>query len=122
MEVSTASIRFLTTVFMNLNYWEVYNLLNKKPVLYHFLNLIEFDLNDCYTRFINDYQRFTYDKITQPTVKSRSRSKVTKKRKVKGDSDFAGSNTATATTSVTTPDANTSHEGKQHRSEAFFLP
>lgn len=120
MEVSTASIRFLTTVFMNLNYWEVYNLLNKKPVLYHFLNLIEFDLNDCYTRFINDYQRFTYDKITQPTVKSRSRSKVTKKRKVKGDSDFAGSNTATATTSVTTPDANTSHEGKQHRSEAFF--
>ena len=84
------------------------------------MNLIEFDLNDCYTRFINDYQRFTYDKITQPTVKSRSRSKVTKKRKVKGDSDFAGSNTATATTSVTTPDANTSHEGKQHRSGSIF--
>ena len=120
MEISTASIRFLTTVFMNLNYWEVYNLLNKKPVLYHFLNLIEFDLNECYTRFINDYQRFTYEKITQPTVKSRNKSKATKKRKLKGDSDFAGSNTATATTSVTTPDANGPHGEKQQRSEAFF--
>ena len=81
LEVSTVCIRFLSTVFMNLNYWEVYNLLIKKPVLYHFLTLINFDLNECYTRFINDYSKFAYNKIQQPSVlKSRNKSRMAKRK------------------------------------------
>ena len=84
IEVSTATIRFLTTVVMNLNYWEIYNLLNWKPVIYHFLNLINFDLNECYRKFISDYQNFTYDKVPQPSVapKVKSRTRVRKRKRL----------------------------------------
>ncbi|KAI3402408.2 hypothetical protein KGF56_004816 [Candida oxycetoniae] len=80
IEISTACIRFLTTVVMNLNYWEIYNLLNWKPVLYHFLTLINFDLNDCYRKFINDYQTFSYDKVKRPIAAPRTRGRVKSRR------------------------------------------
>lgn len=58
--VSTLAIRFLTSVVMTLNYWELYNLLRWKPAIYQFLSLIQFDLNDCYARFVRDYLKYVY--------------------------------------------------------------
>ncbi|EGW33623.1 uncharacterized protein SPAPADRAFT_136386 [Spathaspora passalidarum NRRL Y-27907] len=83
LEIATKTIRFLTSVIMNLNYWEIYNLLNWKPVIYHFLTVINFDLNDCYTQFINDYQKFSYSKVHQPLPRPRERSRKTRRSKVK---------------------------------------
>lgn len=60
MEVATHTIRFLTTVVMALNYWEVYNLLRWRPALYQFLTLIDFDFNECYARFIRDYHDYAH--------------------------------------------------------------
>ncbi|ODV64948.1 hypothetical protein HYPBUDRAFT_115173 [Hyphopichia burtonii NRRL Y-1933] len=60
VELATRTIRFLTNVIMSLNYWEIYNLLSWKPAIYHFLNLIHFDLNDCYSRFIKDYATYSF--------------------------------------------------------------
>lgn len=58
--VATLTIRFLTTVIMSLNYWEIYNLLQWKPAMYQFLTLIHFDLNECYSRFVRDYLKYSY--------------------------------------------------------------
>lgn len=60
LELATAAIRFLTAVIMHLNYWEIYNLLRWRPSIYCFLELIKFDLHDCYARFMRDYQRFAF--------------------------------------------------------------
>ncbi|KAL6452676.1 FGR15 Filamentous growth regulator 15 [Candida maltosa Xu316] len=116
LEISTAAIRFLTTVFMNLNYWEVYNLLIKKPILYHFLNLINFDLNDCYINFINDYSKFTYTKIQQAAIRSRSKSKITKRRK--GKSGSTGPSGTGSTMLIA--EENMTPEERAQRSQAFF--
>ncbi|CAK9440455.1 uncharacterized protein LODBEIA_P45550 [Lodderomyces beijingensis] len=81
MAISTAAIRFLTTVVMNLNYWEIYNLLNWKPVLYHFLNLINFDLNESYRKFISDYQNYSYDQVQQPIAAPRTRTRLRSRKR-----------------------------------------
>ncbi|CAI5756776.1 unnamed protein product [Candida verbasci] len=80
VEISTLSIRYLTTVFMNLNYWEIYNLLTWKPSIYHFLKLIHFDLDECYQKFLKDYSNYSYDKVAQPIIKKRIR--LTKRRRL----------------------------------------
>lgn len=66
MALATRTIRFLTSIVMNLNYWEVYNLLLWKPSLHRFLLVIHFDLDDCYARFIKDYARFNYKQLLMP--------------------------------------------------------
>lgn len=58
--LSCESIKFLTTVIMGLNYWELYNLLSWKPAIYHFLSVIQFDLSLCYEKFLNDYSKYNY--------------------------------------------------------------
>lgn len=58
VNVATIAVRFLTTVMMTLNYWEIYNLLRWRPAIYQFLILIKFDFSDCYTRFLRDYEYF----------------------------------------------------------------
>ncbi|KAI5953890.1 hypothetical protein CANMA_004729 [Candida margitis] len=90
LEISTITIRFLTTVFMNLNYWELYNLLTWKPVIYHFLNLIGLDIHECYQKFLNDYEYYSYNKVKQPLAlpRSRVRSRKRKIRKMIDDSDM----------------------------------
>lgn len=60
MELATLTIRFLTSVIMNLNYWELYNLLQWKPVIYQFLTLINYDINECYADFIKNYGKYAY--------------------------------------------------------------
>ncbi|KAF8000672.1 hypothetical protein HF325_004461 [Metschnikowia pulcherrima] len=71
MEVATHTIRFLTTVVMALNYWEIYNLLRFRPAIYQFLTLIHFDLNECYARFLREYQEYTHrqENIPQSTLR-----------------------------------------------------
>lgn len=64
MTLSSHSIKFLTNVVYKLNYWEIYNLLIWKPTLYHFLNLVQFDLNDCYQKFLTDYNSYNYQQET----------------------------------------------------------
>lgn len=68
VDLGTRTIRFLTSLMMALNYWEVYNLLVWKPAIYRFLQIIRFDLNDCYRRFISDYARFNYTRVNQPNA------------------------------------------------------
>lgn len=58
VEVASLTVRFMATVMMSLNYWEVYNLLRWKPTIYQFLVLIKFDLAECYARFLRDYSSF----------------------------------------------------------------
>lgn len=58
--LASHTIRFLTTVIMSLNYWELYNLLQWKPAIYQFLSLIHFDMNECYASFIRDYGKHSY--------------------------------------------------------------
>lgn len=82
LDISTSTIRFLTTVFMNLNYWELYNLLSWKPVIYHFLNLIGLDIHECYQKFLNDYEYYSYEKVKQPLALPRSRVRA-RKRKIR---------------------------------------
>ncbi|KAM9894208.1 hypothetical protein OXX69_011439 [Metschnikowia pulcherrima] len=71
MEVATHTIWFLTTVVMALNYWEIYNLLRFRPAIYQFLTLIHFDLNECYARFLREYQEYTHkqENISQSTLR-----------------------------------------------------
>ncbi|KAK6461096.1 putative zinc finger protein [Scheffersomyces coipomensis] len=66
VDISTKTIRFLTNILMSLNYWEIYNLLIWKPVIYHFLSVIHFDINECYKKFIRDYSYYEYKKLSQP--------------------------------------------------------
>lgn len=73
VDLSTKTIRFLTNIIMNLNYWELYNLLSIKPAIYHFLSVIQFDLNECYAQFIRDYEKFNYTKVSQPEPIPRSK-------------------------------------------------
>jgi len=75
VDVSTKTIRFLTKIIMNLNYWEIYNLLNWKPAIYHFLSVIHFDLNECYMNFIKEYSKFNFNKLTQPSILRKGRNK-----------------------------------------------
>lgn len=83
MEVSTLTIRFLTSVMMNLNYWEVYNLLQWKPAIYQFLMLIQFDLSECYARFIKGYLKYSYRQTQLPEdAVNRAAELQNKKRRV----------------------------------------
>lgn len=76
VELSTRSIRFLTMLMMSLNYWELYNLLNWKPAIYHFLTLIQFDLHECYAKFIRDYSKFKYNEtVSNLQIRTRSRTR-----------------------------------------------
>lgn len=68
MELATVTIRLLTSVVMNLNYWELYNLLQWKPAIYQFLTLIKFDLNECYAQFVKDYHKYAYKPYTIPEL------------------------------------------------------
>lgn len=84
VELATKTIRFLTNVIMSLNYWEIYNLLSWKPSIYHFLNIIHFDLNDCYSRFLKDYSKFNYKQsndIIARVSKAKLKAKLKAKRK-----------------------------------------
>lgn len=65
VDFATRTVRFLTDIIMRLNYWEIYNLLVWKPALYKFLQLINFDMNECYTRFLKDYSAYTFAKAEQ---------------------------------------------------------
>ena len=41
LSVSTVAVRFLTSLFMSLNYWQTYNLMLWKPAVAHFLQVIQ---------------------------------------------------------------------------------
>ncbi|GEQ67548.1 hypothetical protein JCM33374_g1213 [Metschnikowia sp. JCM 33374] len=82
MEVATHTIRFLTTLVMDLNYWEIYNLLRWRPAIYQFLMLINFDLHECYTRFIREYQNYTYkQEEIEEQVLYKAKDDATRKRR-----------------------------------------
>lgn len=81
--VATLTIRFLTTVIMSLNYWELYNLLQWKPAIYQFLTLIHFDLNECYSRFVRDYSKYSYHQSS--IARSELHSAAIRKEKNKRD-------------------------------------
>lgn len=66
LEVANVTIAFLSSVILNLNYWELYNVLQWQPAIYQFLTLINFDLNECYSRFVNDYKKYAYKQGTIP--------------------------------------------------------
>lgn len=68
IELATMTIRLLTSVVMNLNYWELYNLLQWKPAIYQFLTLINFDLNECYLQFVKNYQKYAYKQYAIPEL------------------------------------------------------
>lgn len=63
---ATSVMRYLTTVLMALNYWELYNLLNWKPAIYQFLDLIGLDLHEYYSRFVRDMKSFEYEEPEVP--------------------------------------------------------
>lgn len=82
VDLSTKTIRFLTNVIMSLNYWELYNLLKWKPSIYHFLSIIQFDLNECYAKFIKDYTKYNYNQIiSDENVKIKAKNKRPKSKK-----------------------------------------
>lgn len=82
VELSTKTIRFLTNVIMNLNYWELYNLLSWKPSIYHFLSLIQFDLNECYAKFLRDYSEYNHNQISfSEDTEQKTKNKKQKTRK-----------------------------------------
>lgn len=82
VDLSTRTIRFLTNLIMNLNYWELYNLLTWKPSIYHFLSIIQFDLNECYAKFIEDYSKYKYDQASlNQTIKLKGKTKRPKSKK-----------------------------------------
>lgn len=56
--IATLCVRFLTTLMMSLNYWELYNLLQWRPAIYQFLVLIKLDLSESYRRLLRDYKYF----------------------------------------------------------------
>lgn len=82
VDLSTKTIRFLTNLIMSLNYWELYNLLTWKPSIYHFLSIIQFDLNECYAKFIKDYSRYKYNQTSSDeNVKLKTKNKRPKSKK-----------------------------------------
>lgn len=93
VDLSTKTIRFLTNLIMSLNYWELYNLLTWKPAIYHFLSVIQFDLNECYAKFIKDYSKYNSSQTnTSEQVKTKAKSKRAKSKKsVSQDSGNSGS-------------------------------
>lgn len=68
LELATLTISLLTSMVLNLNYWELYNLLQWKPAIYQFLTLINFDLNECYKQFVKDYKKYSYKQSTIPEL------------------------------------------------------
>lgn len=62
-DFSTKAISFLTCLMINLNYWEVYNLLNRNLDILKFLKLINFDFHECYSKFVLNYAPFKYRHI-----------------------------------------------------------
>lgn len=68
VNLATHVIRFLTTVLMTLNYWEIYNLLRWRPAIYQFLKLIKFDMTECYARFMRQYM--SYKNLERPISES----------------------------------------------------
>lgn len=80
--VATLTIRYLTALVMTLNYWELYNLLKWKPAIYQFLTLIHFDMDDCYSRFIRDYQKYEFQQrnLTHAELHSAAYEKARNKR------------------------------------------
>lgn len=101
LQLATTAIKFLTEVVMNLNYWEIYNLLSWKPAIYHFLSIIQFNLNDCYLKFINDYSNYTYrqkklnynkDNVGKSTKRLSEYSKQSHGRKNEGSNQITEAN------------------------------
>ena len=68
LKLASKSIRFLTFLVMNLNYWELYNILSWRPSLYHFLSMINFNLHECYSKFIHNYAKYDYLKARERRV------------------------------------------------------
>lgn len=60
MVLSASTMQLLKAIVTSLNYWELFNLLQLKPTLHQFLALINYDMMDCYQRFMRDYHKFTY--------------------------------------------------------------
>lgn len=56
LPVAVTCIRFLTALIMLLTYWEVYNLLQWKPAVYLFLQLIDYDFDTSYQLFLVAYR------------------------------------------------------------------
>ncbi|CUM46198.1 uncharacterized protein AC631_00013 [Debaryomyces fabryi] len=89
VDLSTKTIRFLTNLIMNLNYWELYNLLTWKPSIYHFLSIIQFDLNECYAKFIKDYSNYKH-KQTSSNENTKFKAKTKRPRSKKSISQDSG--------------------------------
>lgn len=92
VEIAAKSIRYLTYLMMNLNYWEVYNLLSWKPAIYQFINLIHYDLHESYANFINDYTKYhnkLSGEIEEQTLTTRRSSKS--KKSYTAESGYSGS-------------------------------
>lgn len=87
MDIATCAIRFLTTVVMSLNYWEVYNLLEWKPAIYKFLKLIHFDMNECYASFIRDYPKYSYKQNTISSEEMRIAAAAKNRREMEDSDD-----------------------------------
>lgn len=76
LKLATKSIRFLTFLVMNLNYWELYNILSWRPSLYHFLSMINFNLHECYSKFIHNYAKYDYLRTREKRLSEDKREKT----------------------------------------------
>lgn len=83
VELSTRSVRFLTLVMMSLNYWEVYNLLVWKPAIYHFLTVIQYNMEESYQDFVRRYTAHT----ERAKLAREEEAKATKPRRRRGKND-----------------------------------
>lgn len=88
-DLSAKAISFLTSVMINLNYWEVFNLLQLMPSIRSFLNLIKFDLNECYTKFMANYAKYRYQQVEYPPSTAESFSMLRERRKQDLDRRFS---------------------------------
>lgn len=117
-KLATKTIRFLTNILMNLNYWEIYNLLNWKPSIYYFLNLIHFDFNACYAKFLKDYSKFNFDQFNNPDLiiskvsnakAKRNQMKYKRASYADGDSDVDSNYDDSVLSSSNTPSSSTTY-------------
>lgn len=100
--LSVRSIEFLTMLIMKLNYVEIYVLLLLRPAVYHFLEIIEFDFNTCYTNFVFKYSAFQYKSHYENNKFSRKTKEIFENNEHTNDenncdktSDFILNNTST---------------------------
>lgn len=87
--LSSHTIKFLTSIMINLNYWEIYNLIRWKPAISLFLALIKFDMNDCYKNFIKNYSNFKHRQVQYPSAMVEKFSILRAKRRRERDRRFS---------------------------------